>query len=1338
MQRVLISLAIISRASHPLALQMSSTRRDFGDDNDYCSDAFRLLIKEGVITQKAFGGLGPVGSDDEIPDDIRYNNVFQSINVDMVFTAETTYFGNPEINAQAGDLAVLNVNSGSFVTMKVSFVDRATGMLTKVPPFMFMIAGLGAYDDEDGGPKSVTVGGFEEYKLSDDTTVQAVANDTAGTTTFSSDFVGPRDDLKVPHYALAMSSTGLANSVMLKFPRISQFTMTLSVDEGCGDRDFYFGGVSNMVCEARAFCGSMQCPTYYERKNGTEREYCQGLNCTVADDLATCCTPTTPDDCTPSTALMLSPDSQAYANLGGFGPDRGAPPGLRFKNVFKSDTNPVDMVITNTSLYVPTRSNASGMEDFYIMIDVADNTSVDLSVDFYKSGTETPMPIPSALTLGIFDFDMQMDGQAREEVVVGGFQSYALSENSTVRVTEEGAFTTFTATAVGQEADNPTDPFNQTQTQLDKTVSVVFAKGIKHFDMTMRVNGGQVGGRQIMLSGWSTLSCPEVGSYCSTLQCPDGFAPLPNFETIRCPGELCTPADVDTCCSTLEDGFCDNHERLQFTEASLMHNNLGGAGPSMLPKHVRIDDVFPASAKPRTEMRIAVDGPYQMKPAPPENALVGGFFQVQVLSGSSVTLSLKLFDSLTGAPTRRTFALTVGGISKATGDKSIESMSATGFEYYNVTDSTTLSVTNEDGTVTFTSDVYSPDRDLPSSTQLPPAQLDKAVNFKYVRTGEVRLTLSVVGGGGYRTFLIGGHSNLGCPAQPALCNTMICPTNYKLKSAAGSISCLQSTCDAKIDTNTCCEQLTSVECDSNTLIFSSTNLAFSNLGGYGPDQGEPKLLYTNVLPSTGKTVDLEVRNVTMYRPGKSEMNGVIGGFGVISADAGTSTIFEFRLKDRQSGQTLDKISSFMFSLVDIKAEYDEHTGRIVGQTRLEIPEAIDHVVTGRSRLLQSGNTFSSSSWGAEPWTPSQPRGMDVRRLHDSVAIKLKAPVWHVHSRFSPGKALAKRILFAGPTNLACPPRAYCEAVKCPSGLELIKAANETLCMGTVCTAEDVPTCCHYPECNDDRTLVLNKVLVNNLGGYTGSGSLERDSRRIIYGDVFPSSGQNVNLEINVPYESNYFARNPEQNGLSGPFGIVNFQAGSHVDLAFRFRDARTNEPFVTKSFFLTFSGVDMQKRGGRESVTVYGYKWFKVSKPTAIEVETSCDGLNSTFKATESGGTEMVTAAHALAMDKAQKNHTVTLLMDGGTNFRLTMRAESGWSGRNILFAGPSNLVCGAKSSCLAMKCLPGHKLIADAVKVTCASFECLKELDHDVCCTKDDEAPTGDVTGSVATEADA
>jgi len=690
---------------------------------------------------------------------------------------------------------------------------------------------------------------------------------------------------------------------------------------------------------------------------------------------------------------------------------------------------------------------------------------------------------------------------------------------------------------------------------------------------------------------------------------------------------------------------------------------------------------------------------------------------------------------VTRRPAEKTFFLTVAGIDTGSSDNIVQSLKASGFHFYNVTESSSLLVeasSNANGAkiAKVFAGIHASDREIPRSpSMLNDTQLDRAVSFLYKGTSSVRLELRVGKGFGYRTFLISGNGNMGCPTQQAPCDTMVCPSSHRLKASASLLSCNSSQCTARSDLDTCCEPVAIKNCDpEETLTFSSENLLFSNLGGMGPHVGEGKLVYTNVFPKSRRYVDLVVTNISTYIPQNSAETGVHGAFGAISMKAGSNTSFEFRLVDGSTGESLKNPGEYIFSLVDMQSDLDE-TGTALLQSQLTVSEHLSHSVTDRSRIHVNASTFAAtavrSSIDAD--FPNHPWALGIKHMHGTVSLKLNTSVFYVHINSAEGARAPRgsnRLIFAGPTNMACPPRAYCSSHTCPTDLALIKAANETMCMGSVCTELDTPVCCGYVECGPERALVFDNLILNNLGG-RGPDIPSPDQPKpdtIMYGNVLPLSGRHVNLAVSLALGSSYYSHNNSFNGLDGPFGRINFKAGSSVDLMFRFLDGATFEPTTVDSFFWTFSGIDKQVKGAQESVTVYDQRWWKTSVPSAISTESSCGSSNTTFRAIETGGTEG-NITHAMSMSGALLNHSVTLLIPSTDRFRVTLKADIGWAGRNVLFTGPSNIVCGPKSPCLSMRCLNGFTLRADAHRRVCKGSKCLVEKDHDICCINEKEA---------------
>jgi len=1196
MQQVLVALFCVSLwiTAHGVQLMRNSMATDPEDPEGICTLPARMVFKDTQVSENSLGQVSDISP--WKPSSIRFNNVFphSDMNVDLVVSAVTTYFGSKNGNKAFGEYAVINLNAGAVVSLKFGFVDRVTGVPVVVNPFYFTVSNLGRFDDQQGGSKSFKAEGFVSYHVSDDTniTVESIGDTKM---LFSSNFVGLRGDhgQRPPEISASMSPAAAANSVTLEYPALSQFDLVLNVSQGVGDRDFYFGGVSNLVCTERALCKSFTCPEYYNKKTGAANDACASSRCSELVDVSTCCEPVTPNRCDTGTMISFSEQSLVYANLGGF--NDTSPSGIRFHDIFADTKNPIDLVVKNTSVYQ--MNTASTLVDNYLMIDIESDTSVALLFEFVDSkGKETSIPFP--FTLGVFDLDMQKDGAAIEQVEVDGYDSYRLSENTTIKTMDEGASAVFTATIPGTRADNPRDPLNQTQEQLDKTVSFKFGKKVSHFSMKARVSGGG-GGRRLQLSGWCENICPALGSFCTEVNCPVGYTHHPD-ENRRCAGEMCTESDFDNCCVPFPHGVCSPQKRLEIVPDSLVHNNLGGVGPDVkLPNSMRIVDVFPQS-KTFVELRVSVNGHYQV-PFPdgsdnqPHNMLYGGFLRIDVHAGSVLSLNLEFFDMESKIMAPGTFMLTIASLEKGAADTAVQSVTASGFEYFNVSSNSSLDITAKNDSRGFESTVFTGTahaaltKDVSgSSLHMTSKDLDRAVAIMYSGKVAANLDLAVSPGAGYRSFLIGGASRLGCPAELALCNTMLCPKTHRLRETAGALSCAGTECTSE-DLDTCCQIVSKQVCDPSASL-SLENVVISNLGGTGPDKGTPKLIFGDVFPNSPDYVDLEITNTTPYVPFDSRDNGIHNGFGAISVSPNSATSFEFRLVDRRTNKPLAHIGEYAFSLVHLQAELNHITGVLDGQPSLAVPSAMEYSLSDRSFIRSYvGNNFTATPYSDGSPAPLHPWQLAVRHLRNTVVMKMNRSVFDVNTQIGDGHSTQRRVLFTGPTNLACPVRAYCNSHTCPQDMVLIGSANSTVCAGSVCTDLDTGRCCRYEECDEERTLDLSNMIVNNLNG---QGPMKvpdgmKHGKTIMYGNVFPLSGANMNLVLSVKPETEYFPYDVQRNGLDNGYGIVNIRSGSEVDLTFTFVDANTLEPRAVPRFFITFSGIDQSERDTVESLTVY-------------------------------------------------------------------------------------------------------------------------------------------------------
>lgn len=83
--------------------------------------------------------------------------------------------------------------------------------------------------------------------------------------------------------------------------------------------------------------------------------------------------------------------------------------------------------------------------------------------------------------------------------------------------------------------------------------------------------------------------------------------------------------------------------------------------------------------------------------------------------------------------------------------------------------------------------------------------------------------------------------------------------------------------------------------DNNLHVSHFSPPTVNNLGGLGPEAGEPMLYFTNFTMFEGHAVDLLITNITEYIPKKTEENGLHGDFLMINVMSGTNVTLLFQL-----------------------------------------------------------------------------------------------------------------------------------------------------------------------------------------------------------------------------------------------------------------------------------------------------------------------------------------------------------------------------------------------------------------------------------------------------------
>jgi len=255
----------------------------------------------------------------------------------------------------------------------------------------------------------------------------------------------------------------------------------------------------------------------------------------------------------------------------------------------------------------------------------------------------------------------------------------------------------------------------------------------------------------------------------------------------------------------------------------------------------------------------------------------------------------------------------------------------------------------------------------------------------------------------------------------------------------------------------------------------------------------------------------------------------------------------------------------------------------------------------------------------------------------------------------------------------------------------------------------------------ESSLEFNTVKRSNLGG-AGPDSGEEG---ILYGNVAP--GTDLLVSANTPYTPNMLNPNGGvlRNGVHQGFGMINMASGSSVDLMFTLKDSSTGADKIVPNFVVTFfDGDHGMGHESRESIAVTGYTDYIVADNSDLVVDTTSTdedlGLGAgqgTFTSTLRGNKEDNPLA-PLSLSDLQSRRSVSVYFEDTSAFGVVL-TEAGYvnpQGRNIFFAGTSNLMCSQEAKCASYECPLRWQMKQNAEFTVCASKPCTI-ADNDACC---------------------
>lgn len=1194
-----------------------------------CNGANTLAWGDEDVLHSNLAGLGPSFGE---PQKIIIQNVFPSSarEISLVieaignFTRTATF---SSINHSLGRL-VLPVNSS--VTLRFAFMD-AYGELPTTPDgeFYFSLVDLKQQATACDVNKTVSIPDALRYELSEETTLRVNGSQVTAVLQFG-DHRHPTGGFHPRVLTQDQTASTFTALVAQKESFDVNFACTGPLDAEC---DFVYSGASNLICPARATCGTFRCPSHFFSKPGERYLACSGDRC-GDEDIATCCIPDDKGPWSGERVFSVGASSLLWSNLGGFGPDGDRHPTMRIGNVFPSMNQTIDLDIQvndTVNMYTPEDAGRNTIADGLVHISVKPDTKADLIFRFIDRETQENVNVgPFYWTAyDIINLD-------------AGFPTRKISKLRPKKLSSS----VYSNASVTGDAEVDTGATIPPFKDLTKATSWLLPRTGKIRMTLARLEGDFPG--PFSFGGCSGIVC-AMPSTCDTYVCPKvaGLVSKQDAHRLQCKGPTCTPVDDQTCC---ELGEGPGRDRLVLRPKSMIESSTPGENPEVDPpvQKVVIGDVLP-SANQTVDLKIESLGNSTVR----VNDQLGATLSVPIVAlavepNKPAVMRFQYVDRETQEPLEMGpmyftwFNFFPQGTPLARSTFKIEPM-----ESFTLSPTTTIH-TNEDGSFTGEEQdgVYPDGNTTPMA--LNPRELDAVVTTVVPRTTSYVVHFMSSGESlemaESSTFFFGGAVNMVLPTKAA-CSSFTCPPGLESIKDRFNSECASTACGEE-DVSLCCglpEESNPCHLKRQLVLH---NIASSNMGGFGPDtESRDRVLYRNVFPFSDRTIDMEVTatNRGEYHPAQPSVNGLQGkDRGSVSLKLHSKARLRFRFVTSDLAKKMEFCpvgegmpefgeedapnENFMqlrtACLSDNEEDFEEGDCKVAGSSAKH-PKFCKSKTQAVAPVVVPAFWFSvlnfESKYGVDQeMQMSRKYYSDLRTTRNST-IRVKKNKGEIMSQPASGaSALPHPLLldepdkdrsasffmkpasqfimevdthghsqqldgivfqFAGASNLVCPKRAPCDAAICPAGFRK-RWLPGLLCAGEACNIQDINTCCTQvanDACSPAGRLKLDELAYNNLDF---QGPDDEVPAGVRFRDVFPgSSSDPIDLEITA--ETQYHPRRSESNHfVGGGYFQLNLKSGTETTLLFQLKDSVSNcERSSPAPFYFTFFDLVQDSHG---------------------------------------------------------------------------------------------------------------------------------------------------------------
>jgi len=176
-----------------------------------------------------------------------------------------------------------------------------------------------------------------------------------------------------------------------------------------------------------------------------------------------------------SIEIGIGQSTLSHSNLGGVGPDAGEQ-NVRFQKAGLAYGRSIDVVLSNVSTYrAPNGASANGiLAERFGQMNVGFGSTVDLRLQFRDTETDEPVVLHQ-FVMGFFDFDSgASSSQCAEMIGFDRSQDFEYYQGHWVSARINGTKQWFLSTDLGSSDDNPTNPYDLSESEKEHSVIATF------------------------------------------------------------------------------------------------------------------------------------------------------------------------------------------------------------------------------------------------------------------------------------------------------------------------------------------------------------------------------------------------------------------------------------------------------------------------------------------------------------------------------------------------------------------------------------------------------------------------------------------------------------------------------------------------------------------------------------------------------------------------------------------------------------------------------------------------------------------------------------------------